>query len=58
MAKVKKVKKVRLRVNCDLCRHLKQRTPLCTHQSCAYFPGDMNVSELPEQWQLEINPKR
>lgn len=53
-----KVKKLRLRCVCDLCRQLKARTPNCKHQSCYYFPENMRVGDLPADLQLEINPKR
>ena len=54
-----KVKKIRLRIVCDLCRdnRPKKRHILCDHKAYKFLPADMRVSELPPEWQLEINPK-
>lgn len=54
----KKIKKIRLRMVCDLCRPLEKRTDQCQHAAFRFFPETMRVSELPADLELEINPKR
>jgi hypothetical protein len=58
---MKKIKKIRLRFTCDLCKSLKKRTAECTHKSCHYFPENMTTNEFIRKYpelQLVVVPQR